>query len=178
MPTAKEGVQVESVTGSWRRESSLTAELLRENSLRLDVWDKKVWGHPGAKCYWVGWSHGQGISNLILSGTLLFSKDQQHGSGGEGEGLGSWDLLCSVHCFLPHPARLGSVNWHIPLPHTFLLPRTLWYPEAGTQQASSLCEGDGSPLTWRTILFIYFLITFIGVSQSLIMKVCIFILEM
>lgn len=47
---AKRRVQVESVTGSWRWESSLATKLLPESSQRLEI-DEKVRGHAGAKCF-------------------------------------------------------------------------------------------------------------------------------
>lgn len=139
----------ENVTGSWRRESSLTAELL-----------PVLWGFMyemrksevmlGAKCFGGVGAMVRGLaSNLILSSCpCSFSKDQQYG---RQWALASRDLPCSVHCLLP---QQGWEAWTgiypgigtCPIPSSY--PEPCWYSAAGTQQTSHLCEVDGSPLTW------------------------------
>ena len=64
---AKGRVQVESVTGKWRWESSLATKLLPESSQRLEIYEMRKFEVMLGPSVLGGWSHSQGNSNLLLS---------------------------------------------------------------------------------------------------------------
>ena len=93
---AKGRIQVESVTGSWRQESSLATKLLSGSSLRLKVYEMRKFG---AQCF--GGLVVRESATLSCHSARVPSalKGKQGLSLWEAGALASWALLCPASHF-------------------------------------------------------------------------------